>query len=72
MTCRRGMSWKTFKFFDKEVLKDPETKQPYQDLAVRTDVVAAQGAPLRAAPWLGCWDKLLCGASCGADWLDRR
>ena len=38
-----SMSWKTFKFFDKEVLKDPETKQPYQDLAVRAGLVAAGG-----------------------------
>ena len=41
------MSWKTFKFFDKEVLKDPETKQPYQDLAVRARVWSAQ----EGAPW---------------------
>lgn len=38
-----SMSWKTFKFFDKEVLKDPETKQPYQDLAVRAGLAAAGG-----------------------------
>ena len=63
------MSWKTFKFFDKEVLKDPETKQPYQDLAVRTDVVLHREHLFRAAAWLGCWDELLCGASCGVgDW----
>lgn len=47
------MSWKTFKFFDKEVLKDPETKQPYQDLAVRAAVVAAQEAPLQSCSLAG-------------------
>ena len=27
--------WKTFKFFDKELLKDPQTNKPYDDLEVR-------------------------------------
>jgi tetratricopeptide (TPR) repeat protein len=27
------MAWKTFKFFEKEILKDPETKQPFEGLA---------------------------------------
>ena len=30
------MAWKSFKFFEKEVLKDPETQQPYERLKVVT------------------------------------
>lgn len=29
------MSWRTFKFFEFEELKDPDTNQPYDKLKVR-------------------------------------
>ncbi len=30
------MSWRTFKFFELEELKDPDTNEPYDKLKVRT------------------------------------
>ncbi len=32
------MSWRTFKFFELEELKDPDTNQPYDKLKVRAEL----------------------------------
>ena len=57
-TRSRLMAWKSFKFFEKEVLKDPETQQPFERLKVPFRIASTcpfcMGAEMKQATMLHC------------------